>query len=221
MKKTKFVAASVVLALSGWAAAATTVVTDANLANYTDAESITIAAGDTLQFSGITSDFTLSAPVSGGGTLLIDSCTGTVTLAGDNASFSGTLLVTNATMVTVGHVNALGFATVQVVTDSIATNTFLYNVTGEFQNNITLDAKSARVNDSPFRYSVANGHTVTNSGTLTLVQPKASNPRIEFGVNSTKEQMGRLVLTGMLDKKTREAYLYFYAPITFARTFTG
>ena len=222
MKKTKFVATSVVLVLSGWAAAATTVVTDANIANYTDAESITIAAGDTLQFSGITSDFTLSAPVSGGGTLLIDSCTGTVTLAGDNASFSGTLLVTNATMVTVGHTNALGSATVQIVTDSTTTRTFLYDVTGEFSNNITLDTKSTKAGTTAFRYSVENEHTVTNSGTLTLVQPSSSQttPRIEFGVNSTKEQMGRLVLTGTLSQ-TNGGYLYFYSPITFAQTFIG
>ena len=92
-------------------------VTDANLANYTGATEISIEAGDTLQFSGITSAYTLSAPISGGGTLLIDGCTGTATLAGDNSSFSGSLVVTNSS-VTVGHVHALGSATVSIVTDS-------------------------------------------------------------------------------------------------------
>ena len=221
MKKTKFVATSVVLVLSGWAAAATTVVTDANLADYTGASSIAIAAGDTLQFSGITSDFTLSAPVSGGGTLLIDGCTGAATLAGDNTSFSGTLLVTNATMVTVGHVNALGSAAVQIVTDSTAIRTFLYDATGEFSNSITLDTKSTKAGTTAFRYSVATGHTVTNSGTLTFVQHNSTSPRIEFGRVSSTEQLGRLVLTGTLNKKTSGAVLYFYAPITLARTFTG
>ena len=220
MKKRRFVASFAVLAFSGLATAATTVVTDANIADYTGASSITIAAGDTLQFSGITSDFTLSAPVSGGGTLLIDSCTGAATLAGNNTSFTGTLFVTNATMVTVGHVNALGSATVQIMTDSTTTRTFLYDVTGEFSNNITLDTRHARVGTTAFRYSVANGHTVTNSGTLTLVQPSSSTPRVEFGMNSTKEQMGRLVLTGTLSQ-TNDGYLYFYAPITLARTFIG
>ena len=57
MKKTMFVASFAVLAFSGLATAATTVVTDANLADYTGAAAIEIAAGDTLQFSGITSAF--------------------------------------------------------------------------------------------------------------------------------------------------------------------
>ena len=63
MKKTRFIASFAVLAFSGLATAATTVVTDANIADYTGAASIAIPAGDTLQFSGITSAFTLSAPV--------------------------------------------------------------------------------------------------------------------------------------------------------------
>ena len=220
MKKTMFVASFAVLAFSGLATAATTVVTDANIADYTGAASIAIAAGDTLQFSGITSAFTLSAPISGGGTLLLDGCTGAATLAGDNTSFSGTLLVTNCTTVKVGHINALGSASVKVFTDSSAVRTFFYNVTGEFTNNITLDTKSIRTSGtSAFRYGVATGHTVTNAGTLTFVQPGNQTPRIEFG-NSNAGQMGRIVLTGAINKPSA-SYLYIYAPITLARTFTG
>ena len=220
MKKRRFVASFAVLAFSGLANAATTVVTDANIADYTSAAAIAIAAGDTLQFSGITSAFTLSAPVSGGGTLLLDGCSGTATLAGDNTSFSGTLLVTNCTTVKVGHINALGSASVKVFTDSSAVRTFFYNVTGEFTNNITLDTKSIRTSGtSAFRYGVATGHTVTNAGTLTFVQPGNQTPRIEFG-NSNAGQMGRIVLTGAINKPSA-SYLYIYAPITLARTFTG
>ena len=116
MKIHIFTATFAALALSGAATAATTVVTDANLADYTGAASISIPAGDTLHFSGITSAYTLSAPISGGGTLLIADSAKVATLAGDNSDFSGALLVTNAN-VTVGHVHALGTATVNVLTD--------------------------------------------------------------------------------------------------------
>ncbi len=223
MKKRRFVASFAVLAFSGLATAATTIVTGANIADYTGASSITIAAGDTLQFSGITSAFTLSAPISGGGTLLLDGCTGAATLAGDNASFSGTLLVTNSTMVTVGHAHALGSASVHILTDCSITRTFLYNATGEFLNDITLDTKSIQAGSSAyaFRYSVATGHTVTNTGTLTFVQPASQTPRIEVGTTSGDDQKGRLVLAGTLNKPNGYGYLYFYAPVTLAKTFTG
>ena len=116
MKTNHFLSLFAALATASSLPAATTLVTDANLADYTGASSISIPAGDTLQFSGITSEYTLSAPISGGGTLLITDSAKVATLAGDNSSFSGALLVTNAN-VTVGHVHALGSATVNVLTD--------------------------------------------------------------------------------------------------------
>ena len=125
MKNRMFVASFAALAIAGTASANVTVVTDANLSDYTGASSISIPAGDTLQFSGISSAYTLSAPISGGGTLLMDGCTGVATLAGDNSSFSGALVATNSS-VTVGHVNALGTATVSIVSDSAEERTFLY-----------------------------------------------------------------------------------------------
>ena len=71
MKTNHFLSLFAVLAAASSLPAATTLVTDANLADYTGAASISIPAGDTLHFSGITSAYTLSAPISGGGTLLI------------------------------------------------------------------------------------------------------------------------------------------------------
>ena len=97
---------------------------------------------------------------------------GTATLSGDNSSFSGTLLVTNSTKVVVGHAHALGSAAVNIVTDSAAARYFVYAVTGEFPNGIAIDTKSTQTGTSALHYSVANGHTVTNSG------PEISAPAI-------------------------------------------
>ena len=217
MKTNHFLSLFAALATASSLPAATTLVTDANLADYTGASSITIPAGDTLQFSGISSAYTLSAPISGGGTLLIDGCTGTATLAGDNSEFSGALLVTNAN-VTVGHVHALGSATVNVLTDDSVAREFLFAATGEFTNDITIDQKSIKVGTAAFRYSVATEHTVTNSGTVTFVlNGSNSSPRLEIGT-SGNTRAGRLVFTGTLNKN---GYMYLYGPVTLAKSLTS
>jgi len=219
MKTNHFLSLFAALATASSLPAATTLVTDANLADYTGASSISIPAGDTLQFSGITSAYTLSAPISGGGTLLITDSAKAATLAGDNSEFTGTLLVTNAN-VTVGHAHALGSATVSVLTDDSAVREFIFAATGDYPNNMTIDQKSIKTGTSAFRYSVATGHTVTNSGTVTFVlNGNSSTPRIEIGTsNADGGQSGRLVFTGMLNKN---GYMYLYGSITLAKTLTS
>ena len=204
------------LAGVGVAFAATVTVTDTNLADYTGAASISIAAGDTLRFSGISSAYTLNAPISGGGTLLIDGCGGATTLSGDNSSFSGALVVTNSS-VTVGHVNALGSATVGFVANSTTTYTFLYGVTGEFSNSITVERIIKE--DGVVKYSVETGCTVTNSGAVVFYEASLSSSkrRIEIG-QASSAQRGRLVLTGSL---TKTGYTYIYGPITLAAAMTN
>ena len=214
MKTNHFLSLFALLAAASSLPAATTLVTDANLADYTGAASISIPAGDTLHFSGITSAYTLSAPISGGGTLLITDSAKVATLAGDNSEFSGALLVTNAN-VTVGHVHALGTATVNVLTDDSVTREFLFAATGEFTNDITIDQKSIKAGTIAFRYSVATGHTVTNSGTVTFVlNGSNSSPRLEIGTTGSG-RAGRLVFTGTLNKN---GYMYLYGPVTLAKS---
>ena len=218
MKQYHFLPLFVAVVFAHSLLAAVTTVTDANLADYTGAASINIAAGDTLQFSGITSAYTLSAPISGGGTLLIDGCTGTATLAGDNSSFSGALVVTNSS-VTVGHVHALGSATVNIVTDSTVLRTFLYNVTGEFANNITVNTADTKTGTKAFKYNVADGCVATNSGNVVFSLFNDASPRVEFGIMNGSN--GRSVFTGSLSKSGGKSTIYIYGDLTLASSLTA
>ena len=221
MRRYHFLPLFVAVAFAHSLLATVTLVTDANLADYTGASSITIPAGDTLQFSGISSAYTLSAPISGGGTLLIDGCNGTATLAGDNSSFSGALVVTNSN-VTVGNVHALGSATVNIFTDWAVARTFLYTVTGEFPNNITVNSRENVAGTQAFRYYADSGCAVTNSGAVAFsivdYDKNNSSRKVELGLQSTPK--GRLVFTGSLSKN-KNGYVYLYSPVTLAATFTS
>lgn len=145
---------------------ADTVVTDATRAAYAGASAIEIAAGATLAFDGLSADLTLSAPLSGGGTLVVRD-TPTCILKADNSAFAGAFAFTN-TAVYVDHAKALGTQENPV---SFAGSGTSYNkrhlyvrASGVYTNPLTLGAAEPNGGEHHVRFQAA----VTNLGPLTV-----------------------------------------------------
>lgn len=138
-----------------------TTVGDADLATYTEADAIVIETGATLTFSGISSAFTLSAPISGAGTFKATSSK-TLTLSGDKASFSGAFDFTD-TPVNVSYLASLGTASVTFTANATAV-TLTQMEGGTCANDLTIVSAAAK----KATYSVGQGLSVSHSGVVKL-----------------------------------------------------
>lgn len=174
-----------------------TTVGDAELATYTGADAIVIKEGVTLTFSEISSPFTLSAPISGAGTLKATSSK-TLTLSGDKASFSGAFDFTD-TPVNVSYLASLGTASVTFTANATAV-TLTQMEGGTCANDLTIVSAAAK----KATYSVGQGLSVTHSGVVKLCSDTGSS---EVDLSGD----GSMLFAGTLERvaaNNNKVYLY-------------